>query len=523
MPSQEFSQNPPATPDLLPKRTKETAEGKGKPIPNEKKTVFHIGKTLWSRYLSGWLSSGLIHLTIFIVLATLTLPHDATQLRELFSNANKPTDELENISEKDEVDLDLDTSLPEDLLAVKDTVETTPETVSTVDDLAGAAVVVDLSKLGFEKAPKSDLMAAVGALSGQELGGRGELARRKLVARGGGNKASEAAVAAGLKWLAKHQMPDGGWSFRMDLHPRCKGKCRNPGLRFSDARTAATGLALMTFLGAGQTHKNGKYKRVVNSGLKFLVSQMNAEGSFADNSGQMYSHGIASIALCEAFAMTQDKRYFEPAQKSINYICRSQDPIGGGWRYSFQSAGDTSVVGWQLMALKSAHLGYLKVPKITIKKSIKFLDFVQADNGAFYGYTEPAIGRPSTTAVGLLCRMYLGWQPSDPGLTRGVKWISDLGPSRTDVYYNYYATQVLHHWGGDLWEKWNLVMRDQLINTQAQKDHERGSWYIYSLAHGQEDAGRLYCTCMNTMILEIYYRYLPLYKKESTTTEFIVE
>lgn len=66
-------------------------------------------------------------------------------------------------------------------------------------------------------------------------------------------------------------------------------------------------------------------------------------------------------------------------------------------------------------------------------------------------------------------------------------------------------------------------MRDQLINTQAQKDHERGSWYIYSLAHGQEDAGRLYCTCMNTMILEIYYRYLPLYKKESTTTKFIVD
>lgn len=483
-----------------------------------------MGKTWWSRYVSGWLSSGLVHVAILIFLALYSLPADTRdQLRELFSSADQQTEELEDFSDEEEVDLDLNTPLTDDLLAVEDTVETEPQSVAPVDDIAGAAVAVDLSELGFEKAPKSDLMAAVGAFSGKELGGRGEQARKALVARGGGNKASEAAVGGGLKWLAEHQMPDGGWSFRMDLHPNCKGQCRNAGTQYPNDRAAATGLALMPFLGAGQTHEKGQYRKVVNTGLTFLVSQMNAEGSFAKNEGRMYSHGIASIVLCEAFAMTKDNRLFEPAQLSINYICRAQDPIGGGWRYGFQDPGDTSVVGWQLMALKSANLGYLKVPGVTIQKTIKFLDFVQSDGGAFYGYTEPAAGRPSTTAVGLLCRMYLGWQPSDPGLSKGVQWISDRGPSPTDIYYNYYATQVMHHWGGDYWDKWNRAMRDQLIKTQSQEGHERGSWYVGGGSHGQEGAGRLYCTSLNTMILEIYYRYLPLYQKESTATEFIVE
>lgn len=522
--SQDSSPIPPK-PEKRPKGRKDGKEQKQEQEQKqgERKTVFHIGKTLWARYVSGWLSSVLVHIVILIALALFSLPPAATdQLRELFSNADKQTEELEDMSDEEEIDLDLDTPLSDEILAVDDTVETEPESISTVDDVAGAAIAVDLSELGFEKAPKSDLMAAVGAFSGQELGGRGEKARKALVARGGGNKASEAAVGGGLKWLAAHQMPDGGWSFRIDLHPKCKGQCRNAGTKYTTARAAATGLALMPFLGAGQTHKKGKYKKVVNTGLTFLVSQMGSKGNFTKG-GNMYSHGIASIVLCEAFAMTKDNRLFEPAQRSINYICRAQDPIGGGWRYGFQDPGDTSVVGWQLMALKSANLGYLKVPGITIQKTIKFLDFVQADGGAFYGYTEPASGRPATTAVGLLCRMYLGWQPSDPGLAKGVKWLSKRGPSKSDIYYNYYATQVMHHWGGEYWEKWNRKLRDQLVSTQAREGHERGSWYVGGGSHGQEGAGRLYCTSINTMILEIYYRYLPIYQKESTESEFTVE
>jgi hypothetical protein len=232
----------------------------------------------------------------------------------------------------------------------------------------------------------------------------------------------------------------------------------------------------------------------------------------------MYSHGLAAIALTEAYAMTRDRGLYGPAQQALNFICYAQDPVGGGWRYQPRQAGDTSVVGWQLMALKSGHMAYLRVPPITIQRASRFLDSVQANNGANYGYTHPGEG-PGTTAIGLLCRMYLGWPKDHPALERGVRWLVERGPSKTDMYYNYYATQVLRHMEGDLWKKWNNEIRDWLVNTQVREGHERGSWWVNG-GHQTDKGGRLYVTCMATMILEVYYRHMPIYRKQSIEEAF---
>jgi len=217
--------------------------------------------------------------------------------------------------------------------------------------------------------------------------------------------------------------------------------------------------------------------------------------------------------------MTHDKKLHVPAQASINFICYAQDPVGGGWRYKARQRGDTSVVGWQIMALKSGHMADLNVPPITVKRAFQYLDTVQADGGAFYGYQVPAQG-PATTAIGLLCRMYLGWKKDNPALQRGVAWLGSQGPSAVDMYYNYYATQVMRHWEGEPWEKWNSVMRDQLVDSQSRSGHEAGSWHFGKGDHGSEHGGRLYATSMATMILEVYYRHLPIYRKQSTAEDF---
>jgi len=338
--------------------------------------------------------------------------------------------------------------------------------------------------------------------------------------RAGASEGSERAVAMALQWLAYHQMPDGGWNFNHGLCPRRGGVCQNPG-KLAGARNAATGLALLPFLGAGQTHTSGKYKSAVKNGLYYLVSheKVTAQGgSFVEGDrGAMYSHGIASIALCEAYAMTHDKGLYQPAQAAVNFICYAQDPVGGGWRYQPRTPGDTSVVGWQLMALKSGHMAYLRIPPITVKKAMDYLDSVAANGGANYGYTGPATG-PATTAIGLLCRMYLGWKHDNPALKKGVEWVSNQGVSKSNMYYNYYATQVMRHWEGEEWKKWNKSMRDWLVGAQVKEGPEAGSWYMPG-GHS-EHAGRLYCTAMATMILEVYYRHLPIYRKQSTEEEF---
>lgn len=344
---------------------------------------------------------------------------------------------------------------------------------------------------------------------GGGLEGRSPERRAELAREAGGTPESEEAVERGLRWIAAHQSPDGGWTF--DLKKSyCAGLCANPGTEAST--TAATAIALLPFLGAGYTHTQGEHRETVRKGLYYLLRRGRATPEGLDlREGTMYAQGLAAIALCEAYAMTRDEALRDPAASAIRYIHAAQDRRGGGWRYAPGEPGDTTVTGWQWMALKSGQLAGLPVSRSTLYAADRFLDSVQSDGGAQYGYLTPE-ARRATTAVGLLCRMYGGWTRGHPALAKGVSHLSTWGPSPVDIYYNYYATQVLRHWGGSDWKFWNRPMRDHLVSTQAVQGHENGSWY-FDDEHSRV-GGRLYTTAMAVMILEVYYRYLPLYGEE---------
>jgi len=394
--------------------------------------------------------------------------------------------------------------------------------IGPIDDVPAptASVEVDDIDIGTETLPDSE-MIEVGSIGGHGLEGRGEAARKALNASAGGSAQSEQAVALALAWLAQHQNPDGSWSFDHTKGP-CQGRCQNPG-NIANGNNAATGLALLPFLGAGQSHRKGKYQRQVQAGLNYLTKAMKVDangGSLLDE-GMMYGQGICANALCEAYGMTNDRELLVPAQEALNFIIYSQDKVGGGWRYTPGQPGDTSVAGWQLMALKSGKMAYLNVPEATMQGLSNFLNTVQTESGSRYGYTGPNAGTPATTAIGLLCRMYLGWTKDNPALETGTQYLSQLGPSqRGNVYYNYYATQVMHQYGGERWEKWNGVMRDFYVDSQSKDGHETGSWMFKGDDHGAERGGRLYITCLCCMTLEVYYRYLPIYAKQMTEDDF---
>jgi hypothetical protein len=346
------------------------------------------------------------------------------------------------------------------------------------------------------------------------LQGRGREGRAALLRGEGGTPQSERAVEWGLRWLMAHQREDGSWDFDHNKST-CRGQCRNPGTEAST--TAATAIALLPFLGAGYTHVEGEYQDVVKQGLYHLVRRARLTPHGNDlQEGTMYAQGLSAIALCEAYAMTQDAALKDLAQGSLRFIVYAQDLKGGGWRYAPGQPGDTTVTGWQLMALKSGQMARLEVPTPTLYLVQRFLDSVQSEGGARYGYMTPQ-PRDTTTAIGLLCRMYTGWQPDHPGLQKGVAYLSQWGPSEDNMYFNYYATQVLHHWGGSDWEKWNRKLRDHLIATQATNSHEAGSWY-FSGGQGQV-GGRLYNTALAVMTLEVYYRYMPLYRQQAVGGE----
>ncbi len=338
--------------------------------------------------------------------------------------------------------------------------------------------------------------------------------KTELLKKLGGSDASEAAVAAALQWIADHQLPDGGWCFDHRPGPIVNGRPRisdHPGT-YAQARNGATAMAVLPFLGAGHTHKEGKYGDVVKGAIDYLVGHMKPDGSMLESQGTMYAHGLASIALCEAFAMTGDTQLKAAAQDSLKFVAKAQDPVGGGWRYSPRQPGDTSVFGWQMMAIKTGDAAQVRANPVTMRLADKFLDTVQANRGSFYGYTSPGQG-PSTTAIGLLCRMYMGWKKDNEALRRGVQWLSNQGPSvgnGANMYYNYYGSQVCRQYGDKVWDKWNSKMRDFLVASQSKQGPSQGSWF-FAGGHGAEAGGRLYNTSLATMILEVYYRHMPIY------------
>lgn len=476
----------------------------------------------WIRDSQSWLSSLIVHMVLLILLALWVIPGkgptrqpDLKLTHEFSHEAEMSPDILPDLDDAPPVEVESVSEVP----SLSSETELQELTLTPADDLTIAASP-DLSDHGVQLAER--FLDEAAGLAGDALSGRGKLARATLVRSKGGNQASEDAVEMALAWLAAHQLPNGAWSFD-HRHGACQGRCTHEG-SLGKSFNGATAIALLPFLGAGQTHLEGQYKDNVKRGLYHLVGSIKVTkqgGSLWEEGGSMYSHGLGAIALCESYAMTRDADLARAAQLSLNFIQYAQDPLRGGWRYQPQSDSDTSVVGWQVMALKSGHMAYLRVNPATVKKAYLFLDSVQAHGGATYGYTAPD-DRPATSAVGLLCRMYLGWRKETPALGEGIELLVRKGPDKSDMYYNYYATQAVFQYTGgvgSLWDEWNEKMRDFLIATQAREGHEKGSWYLPGNGHNAT-GGRLYVTAMATMILEIYYRHMPIYQEKAIEEEF---
>lgn len=367
----------------------------------------------------------------------------------------------------------------------------------------------DTPPLGAAEAMKPGGTAATGFAAR-----RGE-ARAAAVEARGGSAASELAVERGLAWLAEHQAVDGSWQF--DLSGcRCQGACRQPGTLKSS--TASTAIALLPFLGAGNTHVDGPYQQTVSRAIYYLISRMQPTprgGDFCE--GTMYGHGVTTLALAEAYGLAGDEMLVPYLRDAIRFIQTAQDQHSGGWRYLPGQSGDTTVTAWQLAALKSASLAGLETPSPTIDGVRRFLDRVQASNGAAYGYRTPE-AKPCTSAIGLLCRMYTGWGPEQEPLVRGVTALAKAGPAPDDVYQNFYLSQALLQMNHPAWPRWNRHNRDQLVALQARFGHESGSWFFND--PDTAPGGRLAHTALAVLTLEVYYRLLPIYSERAVADAF---
>ncbi|RMH27859.1 MAG: hypothetical protein D6693_04645, partial [Planctomycetota bacterium] len=333
--------------------------------------------------------------------------------------------------------------------------------------------------------------------------------RRELVERLGGSDETERAVALALDWLARHQSPDGRWSGR-DFDDGC-GQCG--GRARADVDVALTGLAALCYLGADYTHtKDSEHRMVVRRALDFLLANLDEAGDI--RSGEtMYSQGIAAIALCEAFGMTGDPLLREPAQRAIDFITRAHNADAGGWRYEPGMAGDTSVLGWQVMALASARRVGLRVPEESFAQSRAWLERVSRPRAAgLYAYQPGMPPTRSMTAEGMFVQQLLGRGRDEARMVQSASFVVAEPPDwerDANTYLWYYGTLALFQHQGEPWAQWNEALTRELLAQQRGDGLAAGSWDPAD--RWSRIAGRVYQTALCTLSLEVYYRYLPLY------------
>ena len=340
--------------------------------------------------------------------------------------------------------------------------------------------------------------------------------------------AGDDVMHSGLRWLRAHQSRDGSWDGD-GFESMCKGnRCGGPGGPLYDP--GLTGLSLLAFLGAGETHKSTKHGTVVRAGLKYLMSVQDAEGCFGPRTSNhfTYNHAIAALAMAEAYGLTQSPLFKARAQNGIDFISQCQNPYLA-WRYGVKPQdNDTSVTGWMVMALKSAKGAGLDVDPGSFEGAKAWLDKVTEPEYGRAGYTArgngparpqelmdrfPADRSESLTAVAVLVRVFCGAETTDEYVRKGADLCLKNLPSwdeaggTIDLYYWYYGSLAMFQVGGKHWEAWKKAMVPAIVDTQRRDptDCRLGSWDPVD-PWGPE-GGRVYRPALNTMALPGYSRY----------------
>jgi len=350
--------------------------------------------------------------------------------------------------------------------------------------------------------------------------------RSRLAERQGATSQSEAAVTAALKWLADNQSPDGRWDARTAGAGRemmVSGRDRQGAGAKAD--TAITALALLAFLASGHTHQKGIYQTNLRHGAEYLLRTQGRDGNLSGQAttfAAMYCHAMATFALCEDYAMSGDERLREPVRRAVLYTIVAQNPSTGGWRYLPKDPGDTSQIGWQLMALKSAELAGIPIPHQTSQGARRYLDSVSSGSyGGLAAYRPAEQPSRAMTAEALVCRQFLGMAPDHP-LAReaGDYLLGQLpGEGKPNLYYWYYATLGTYQLQGPYWQRWNQALQATLVESQRQTGPMAGSWDPDTVWGGY--GGRVYSTALATLCLEVYYRFLPLYVEAASADRIL--
>ena len=344
-----------------------------------------------------------------------------------------------------------------------------------------------------------------GTLTHDPFGFRSKEERLKALKKYGGDEAAEDAVLKALRWLKSKQRVDGSWGVGPD----------DPIMSRTDSPTALTGLALLAFLGHGETPKSKEFGATVSKAIQCLMvlsKSKKGDGYFIiGDTYQAYNHAICTFALCEAYGMTRDTEIFEAMNAAVKKIVDGQRR-DGGWDYKYGNSPrrDLSVGGWNMQALNAARAASANVDGLhgAIRKAVNDVkSHWEGKTGMFTYSNEKKGGSHTLTGVGVLCLIELDGTKSAEfkGAMRylvknaKMEW-SQCQRSTWNLYSWYYQTLSFFK-SEQNWKEWNSEMKKILVANQEGD----GYWEAKDWNGGIE--GQIYSTTLCTLMLEVYYRY----------------
>ncbi|MEK7269814.1 MAG: prenyltransferase/squalene oxidase repeat-containing protein [Planctomycetota bacterium] len=314
-----------------------------------------------------------------------------------------------------------------------------------------------------------------------------------------------------LDWLAAHQEPDGRFdSVRYGARSR------------SDV--AQTALSLLAFLGAGHTDETGVHQITVRKGLVWLRNIQRADGAFVEPGERApdgLSHALAALSMAEAFGMSGRDHWKSSAQIAVDYSVRvhlSKDRMGrhrGYGRAPNSETPDLLTTAFFLMHLTSARIADLRVDPEAFQGIKRLVEELRDPDLGEFRLADGLSTSPRATTAGCFCIVMLG--ANRDALLSLMENALDgygtptAGEADSDAVFNYFATlSAFYVFGAGGFNEWNASLRQRFRIRQRTEGDEAGSW---DPSGEWKDAGRVLATALNALCLEVYYRYLPVYKE----------
>jgi prenyltransferase beta subunit len=309
--------------------------------------------------------------------------------------------------------------------------------------------------------------------------------------------ATEAIIHGALQYLATQQGVDGSWTLGT-------GNAKPESV-------AMTGYALLAFLSAGNLPDEGEYGRNVDSGMQFLLSQVQPDGLFrnVDQGKYMYSHGIATIALSELYGQARAPILRGRLEQLVGVIVGGQSPLGG-WRYKPEAKdADISITVLQLAALRAAKTAGLEVPQDTIDRAVGYVRKCYNETEGGFGYQPGGKAGFARTAAAIYSLQVSG-DYDNPLVMKGSDYLF-ANVDRDSGYWSYgcyYAGPAQYMIGGDVWQRWYEKMRNTLVSTVT-RDGDACYW----APKRSQPMSANYDTAVAITILAMPYHYIPLYQR----------